>query len=258
MLERKESVRSSARSMRGFLVGCAVAAVCSAAQAEISNVVYTVKATNSLGSAMAEWTFQQGNWNPQTNTYSWIMQSPKELKDPNSGALIGTIHQANTVIIGDPQISLGFLVQAGAVNTTFEITSALLSFPAIPSAEGKASVQMGITDLNGDGSELMGLIPGPAAYHAQYNGFVPGGSDFSKLIGSVTASPGGSGNAFQNDPPVGNKPVGATVNDMSARIRFSLTALDTASGTSVYTIIPEPTSFALLAIGSIIAFWRRR
>jgi hypothetical protein len=231
----------------------ALALTAATASADISKVIYTIKAESSMGTASAEWLFEQGTWNPVTQTYFWNLTSPKELIDPNTNQVIATVQQANTFILNDPQVNVGFLVQAGNVNTTFEITSALLSFPTIPNADGKATAQMGITDLNGDGATLTGLYAGNSAYNALYNGT----NVFSSLIGMIAASPGGSGNAFQNDPPVGFKPVGANVSDMSARIKFSLTAFDTASGTSNFQIVPEPASFLVLAFGAMALFRRR-
>lgn len=224
------------------------------ASADISNIVYTIKAESSLGTATSQWVFNQGTWNPQTQTYFWSLAAPKELIDPNNQNVVATLQQASTFIKNDPQVNIGFLVQAGNVPTTFEITSAVLSFPTIPNADGKASVQMGITDLNGDGGTLTGLYPGNSAYNALYNGT----NVFSALIGMIAASPGGSGNAFQNDPPIGFKPVGANVSDMSARIKFSLSANDTASGTSNFQIVPEPASFFVIAIGAALTMLRRR
>jgi hypothetical protein len=189
--------------------------------------------------------------NYQGGTLSWQLGAPVTLTTSGGGSL-GVIQQAFVFYKDDPQVNLGFLVQAGAQTTEFTITSALLSFPTIAGAEGRASVQMGVSDLNGDGATLTGLLPGTSgtqAYQAQYNGYVPGGSLFSSLVDSVTAIPGGSGSAFADDPPIGYKPIAGPVNDMSSIVKFSLTPFDTASGTTNFEVVPEPATFALLALG---------
>lgn len=180
--------------------------------------------------------------------YHWELENPIELIDPYNNRVIGTLLEASTTLIGDPQISLGFLVQAGDVKTDFEISSALLSFPTINPAEGRASSQVTLTDLDGDGAAFSGGHSGKG-YIAQYNGYVPNGSTFTKLIGNFVAPPGGSNGISENDPLDGSfRAISGDVNNMSTQFRFSLSAFDTASGTSNFEIVPEPASIALLGL----------
>jgi hypothetical protein len=244
------------RTARTLLCVTAAVGCVSAALAEISDIVYSVVAENRSGRASFQAHFSEGSWDSERRIYSWRLSAPIELRD-DDGDLIAILQQGSTLVRGDPQISLGYLVQAGDSLTNFTITSALLSFPTMNNPDARASASMGITDINGDGAELIGLHDGPAAYLAQYNGFVPGGSTFSALIGSIKASAGGSGSAFQNDPPSGYRTISGNVNDMSVQFKFSLTAFDTSSGTSNFEIVPEPAAVALLVLGAL-ALLRRR
>lgn len=249
-------IACAARSVRALVCLPAVLFGVPAALADISDIVYSVVAENRSGRASFQARFSDGSWDSQRRIYSWRLREPVELRD-DEGDLIAVLQQGSTLVRGDPQISLGYLVQAGDSLTSFTITSALLSFPALNNPDARASASMGITDINGDGAELVGLHDGPAAYLAEYNGFVPGGSTFSALIGSIKASAGGSGSAFQNDPPSGYRTISGSVHDMSTQFKFSLTAYDTSSGTSNFEVVPEPVSVALLMLGAL-ALMRRR
>jgi hypothetical protein len=230
----------------------------SLASADYSKIVYQVTAKASDGSTGSMFVdFNQLNPNPLGAT--WALPEPVTLKSA-SGKTLGTVQYAWLELIADPEVNLGFLVQAGPVTTEFTITSALLSFPGINPASGKATVQVGVTDLNGDGATLTGLIPsagGDRVYRAAYNGSVPGGSEFTSLVSGVSAGPGSSNGTSIDDPAVGLKPIAGTVNDMSSMIKFSLTAFDTASGTTNYQIVPEPASIFVLGLGALALFRRR-
>ncbi|MHB9038345.1 MAG: hypothetical protein ACYC64_16950 [Armatimonadota bacterium] len=154
----------------------------------------------------------------------------------------------------DPVITLNFVVLSGTSNTSFTISSALLSFPAI-NAEGTASAGVTVTDINGDTATATGLIPGSKFYEAAYNG----SSVFAKLVTSpIVAAAYGSTTGSENVPPwVGM----GSVSSMQSKFSFSLTPGDSASGTSVYTIreVPEPTCLGVLAMGLVgLAAGRRR
>jgi hypothetical protein len=233
------------------LLGCA-----STALGDLSDIVFSVVAENRSGRATFQAHISEGSWDSQRRTYTWRLPQPVELRD-EEGDLIAVLQQGSTLVRKNPQISLGYLVQAGDSLTTFTITSGLLSFGTMNNPDARASASMGITDINGDGAELNGLHDGPAAYLAEYNGFVPGGSTFSALIGSIRASSGGSGSVFQNDPPSGYRRINGGVFDMSTQYKFSLTPFDTSSGTSNFEMVPEPAAVGLLALG-VLAMMRRR
>lgn len=245
------------RSVRTPLLSIlAVLGSVSTALGDISDIIYSVVAENRSGRATFTARFSDGSWDSQRRIFTWRLPLPVELRDEDDD-LIAILEQGSTQVRENPQISIGYLVQAGSSLTTFTITSALLSFSTMNNPDARASVSMGITDIDGNGAELRGLHDGPAAYLAEYNGFVPGGSTFSALIGSIVVGSGGSGSAFQNDPPTGYRMITGGVSDMSVQYKFSLTANDTSSGTSNYRIIPEPASIVLLGLG-VLKMMRRR
>lgn len=235
---------------------CLLGAV-AAAQADLSPVAFRIEATNLSGTGSFEVPSTSLQYNPQTQTYTWAQMTPVDLLS-GTGQVIATLDQAALRYVEDPQINLSFAVRAGQTNTTFTIQSALLSFPAISPARGRASAALTVTDTNNNGATLSGLgTPGTGVYLAQYNGFVPSGTTFSSLIATVAAGPGGSNAASQNDPAAGYRAIGVPVTDMSAQIAFTLTAEDLGSGTTNFEIIPEPATLTLLALGAL-ALVRRR
>jgi MYXO-CTERM domain-containing protein len=175
--------------------------------------------------------------------------------DITSGAnVIATVDNLSTMLICDPLVNLGFVVTAGGANAHVTIKSALLSFAAINNAHGTASAQIGITDNDGNGATLTGGGAGGMGYLAQYNGYVPGGTTFASLVPSFSVGTFGSDNRNGNVP---DTPIVPPVSNMSSQFDFTITANDSASGTSVYVITPEPGSLALLVLGGLALIRRR-
>ncbi len=237
------------------LVPVLLLASAATALAEIRDI-FTITAQCSYG--QATWRISGDVDLKDGEQFHWRLERPVQLIDPYTGWVVGTLQDAYTTLVGDPQISLGFLVQAGDVQTDFEISSALLSFPTINPARGRASSQVTLTDLDGDGARFLGGRSGKG-YLAQYNGYVPNGSTFTALIGDFVAPPGGSNALSENDPFDGSfRAIAGDVNNMSSQFRFSLSAFDTASGTSNFEIIPEPASIALLGLVGLTLLRRMR
>lgn len=221
-------------------------------QADTSDIVFSVTATNAGGSGTFEVPADDLIFDPATGGYRWAQQTPVPIFDEVTRGIVATLVTGNLFIQTDPQINLGFSVQAGDSDTEFTITSALLSFPTISNAEGRASAGLTATDVTGDGATLTGTGPGGGAYLAQYNGFVPGGATFSELVPSVVAPQFGSWSEFENDPNGGGfRAIADPVSDMSAQLNFTLSQNDLASGTTNFIIVPEPASLMLIAIGAL-------
>jgi hypothetical protein len=245
-------------SRRGAMIAGAALLVASAtAAADISPVIFHIQATTATGTDTWMATVDQGEFGPG-GTYSWTLADDIELRS-QTGELLGTLSSATTFIIEDPVVSIGFAVQAGAADTVFTITSALLGFPAINPAEGRATGSITGTDTTGDGFNIAGQH-GTAMVTAQYNGLAPGGTVFANLLTLPLSSPTpfDSDSANEASPFMGFAPIAGTVNDISLQYSFSLTAGDIASGTGVFVVVPGPGAAGVLGLIGLVAMRRRR
>jgi len=249
---------------RTVLVGCVVVAAMMLAPAALANDIigniFQVTVTTEGGTTIGFLgVSSEGTWDGQM--YSWALDADYPFMD-GQGQEVARLEQGTFVQIQPPsggrqvpQVTLGFAVTAGSATTTFDIRSALLSFPTMFNPTGKAIVGMNVSDRAPfGGATLTGLGPlSGGAYVAQYNGAVPGGTTFSELITSPVVVP-----AFGQTTANGDSnwlPIAGTVSDISAQLTFTLTARDSASGTSNFEIVPEPASLLLLAG---LALLRRR
>lgn len=229
--------------------------------ADISETVFVIQATNANGTGTYVAHFNQGRMEGGGD-YQWQLPGTMCLQS-DSGAPIAMLNQA--VIQGhqDPDVTLSFNVFAGAVETTFTITSATVSFASMSGAQGRASGSLSITDLNGDGVTLHNSAGSAGAFTAYFNGAPPSGTVFHNLFSSpITTAISGNTVTASEDFPGGGAFSGipGTVTDISSQFHFTLSPNDMASGTSVFTIqpIPSPGSVALLGLGGLIAVRRRR
>ena len=242
----------------GLAAAAAVGIVATApASADISQVVLRIEASNANGTGAWNAMINTGEFGPD-GTYSWTLSSPVEIRS-TSGALLATLTSGSTYIVEDPLVSLGFSVQAGGMDTTFQITSALLSFPGINPAEGRVSGGITGTDITGDGVSLTG-VSGASMISAQHDGIVPTGTTFADLIAGplTTMDAFGSVSESEASPASGFTPIGGTVSDISLRYAFTLTAGDIASGTATFVVLPAPGAAGVLALAGVAALRRRR
>lgn len=226
----------------------------STASADLSNVVFRIEATNSLGSGVYEVTADQGSWDG--DTYTWGGGNVDIMDE--GGNVIATLMHAQVNAVADPQVGILFDVVAGATDTQFTISSGELSFPAITNATGVASAGLTVTDAGQDNGAIAtgNGGSGGSAYQANYNGLAPAGTLFAEFIPSVIVStPGGSSTGSGSTG--GFIAIPGTVTSMSAQYSFMLSALDSASGTSNFVIVPEPASVALLALGALALIRRK-
>ncbi len=232
------------------------------------DVLFSIRATNSLGTALHEIRARDlgSAFSSDSDDIAWSETTNISLV--SGGRQIASLQQFGFEYLrpalfsdaaSNPTISLQFAVQSGPELTEFEITSALLTFDTMVNPEGRAIAAFTITDgqrpEDSDGATLVGLQPGDdhlGGFLASYNGLGRAGTRFSTLIQQMYAGPEQSVSAFENDPTLGRRDVIESVSSMSTQLRFSLTAGDTASGTTNYEMfVPEPASLALLALGML-------
>ena len=241
--------------MREIALAAGVVALAGSATAwgDIGDPVLIYEATNAMGSGSFTVSEDDGAWDG--DTWFWMAFEPIQIFT-DSGDLIVTLTQGSALFQEDPVIGLGFAVLAEDFDTTFTITSATLTFDTITDAEGRTSGGITLTESNGDTALLTGLQAGGTLFHADYNS----GSTFANLL----TGPFSEGDAFGTTSATDEFPAGGAfapmgdVSDISVEWSFELSANDQASGTSVFVVIPTPASFALIAIGGLVAGRRRR
>jgi MYXO-CTERM domain-containing protein len=167
-------------------------------------------------------------------------------------------------------IDMNFNVTAGPGSdpTTFELISPLLGFDTINGATGQASGTLGGSDQNADGITITPGLPGipNSGMAATYNGMHTLGTDFRDyFMGPMVNTPGQSvgeaGNMPGYDPfnPVEIfLPLVGPVSSLSSTFGFTLSAGDSAGGTSSWVIIPAPGAVTLLGLSGLFLGRRRR
>jgi hypothetical protein len=189
-------------------------------------------------------------------TYGYELDAPVTINSAG-GTQLGTLNSLGLVFNADPAVSLEFSVRAGAYGTNFTITSATISFDPISaaSAVAYATAAVTVTDRNSNGATLTGLFAGNKAYQARFNG----STVWTSLLNNLSAGAGSTNNADDRTPtlPTIWQSVGYQVSMISSQFKFHLTALDSASGTSMFEVVPEPATLGLLGLGLLLVLRRR-
>ncbi len=220
-----------------------------AARAEFIGNLITVEAVNSDGRGV--WQIPVPPNSPDMVDYTHPV--PVELRDAEN-MLIGTIDDVMVHLDGDPVASVSFVATAGAFPTTFSVSSAVVSFPAIlnPSANAQATVTL--TDTSTNGASLTPVAPNTGVFLPTYNG----STLFFPLVGPQTISMGGMVTASED---TGNQTILGSVSSIQARFNFTLSAMDVANGFGRFEVVPEPGTIALAAVAAAVgalALRRRR
>lgn len=179
--------------------------------------------------------------------WDWSLPAPAEFH--SNGRLLGALHGLTLGIDADPGVSLGFAVTAGPAGSSFTITSSVVSFDPIVWPLAYASAGVTVTDNDGDGATLSGLHAGSSAYEARYNAAPVTWTGL--LDNPVVAGPDDSTTVSDRYPVSGRQPIFDTLTSISSQWKFSVSANDSASGTSRFdVIVPEPATLALLTLGT--------
>lgn len=235
--------------------------------AEISETIFMIEAQAADLTARFSVPLTSGNING--NTLSWTLDHEIPLVS-KTGTQLGILRQASVQYIADPVVVLNFLVSTGGAAANFTVTSANLGFTGIPGARGRAQAELTVTDFGGDGASLTGNFPNNDSFRTFYNdiGAVPAtGTTFATLTPGISSSPFSGATSSEGYPDsVGgfttvNELGGSlgTVSSMSSQWKFRVSQNDSASGTSVYVIIPEPSSALIGVLGmGLLGLIRRR
>ncbi len=215
--------------------------------------IVRVDADNERGAGFFQYVFVPGP--PIDGVWQWrLAPGMGKIRGPQ-GELIGEIENLELVINTDPFVTLNFSAVAGPFGTNFTITSAVIPFVPIANPDAYATAAITVTDNNLNGATLTGLLPGTKAYRAYYNAPAV---DWAVLVDPVVAPAGASAVGGERRPALPQlwETIAGNVDQIGSQFRFHLTALDSASGTSRFEVVPEPVSLALLALGGLLV--RRR
>jgi hypothetical protein len=146
----------------------------------------------------------------------------------------------------DPAVQLIFAVNNLTANVgTFTLNSSVVGFSPLVNPSGFASAGLTLTDNNSDGGTLTGLYSGGKAYEADYNG----SAVFSDNVSTFTSPVDNTITASERVPGIGNNVISGSVSNIESQFSFTLSGYDSASGTSNFKIIPEPSTIALALLG---------
>ena len=212
--------------------------------AQVSDTVFTIWARNDSGSGSYSARLDEGQWDPNSEAFTWTLPGQIEIYDDDSGEWVASLLNASLFVRATQacKIDLNAGVFSGNSETTFGMGSPLVSFETVPTvyAQARATATVTLTHISGDYAYLVGLgPPGTGVFRSYYNGYLSEGTRFTHLVGSIYVNSGGTAEASQADPPFAYRPVGEDVWDMSTEVAFKLTAGDLAFVTTT-SIMPEP------------------
>jgi len=240
-----------------FLAVCGgvVSTLVGAASADIIGNPITVTVQNDTGVGSFNVTLAECNYDAGSQQWVYLQQGSRTVMS-GDGRPLATFSGLTMFMAHDPAISLGFALQAGSTPTLVTISSALLTFPTIVNPTAHSSAGMTITDnsLDGTGVAMAGQYGG-FGYQASYNGLVPGGSLYSLHAPSFFSLGDGTSNSESGN---NNAPIAGNVSSMSASFSFVISASDSVSGTSNFTVLPAPGAIAMLGLGGLALARRRR
>lgn len=263
-------------------IGCVLVAVLllisgSLAQADISNIIFQIEATNSLGSDSFTVYDDDLVYNPIQKTYSWDLGGMQDLQT-SPVDIIGTLESA-TLAISDlswnyPRIYMNLVFQAGVLDVTeVRVRSPLVSFLTLPdgTSSGRATTSFSLTNTfdplhPGVLAELEGLgdpNDGHGMHTAWYNSVAeppdsPDGTEWAHLVNYVSAATEGDTITIGGkQPDVGFQAIGDNLYNLSTEVGFSITAGDHMSTNTTWIVMPEPASLGLLALATVVLLRRR-
>jgi hypothetical protein len=214
-----------------------------------ASVLVTVNASSGDQTATQQFLIQGSGGQAQ-----WSLPTSVVLV-ANNGAQLGTLKNLDIQTDADPYVNLHFSVEAGASDTTFDVSSAVVSFVPMLNPVGYASAGVTLTS-DDNGAPILGLFSGDT-YEARYNSTTV----YTDLIPSFAAPADQSVTNSDRNPISGNGPISGDVTSIQSEFDFTLSALEQASGTSRFELdantTPEPATLSLLALGGL-AMLRRK
>ena len=181
----------------------------------------------------------------------WTLAAPITMMAGNT--TLGRITELSLQTDYEPYVNLKWAVEAGATDTTFDFSTAVVSFSPLTNPQAYASAGVTLTG-DSDGATITGLFDGGNIYQARYNG----GTVYANLVGGFSVGADDSQTHRDRLPASGYATISGSVYSIESQTKFTLSALDQASATSRFEVIPEPaTLFALFGVALPMLLKRR-
>jgi hypothetical protein len=225
--------------LAGLVVAACLSVSATAVHAEFLGNLLSITASSDAGTAETNIPLPDPLPNGQSPGYLQL-SSPElfELRT-DQGELIGTVGDLQIALDGDPLANISFTATAGGSDTTFSLSSAIVSFAAMTNPHAMASAEMTLTDNDGSGASIDVVSPNAGLFQAVYNG----SATYAELLGSASFTGGASASTAEDTSGV----IGASVSSIQGVWQFTLSAGDGTRGRGEFQVVPEPSSLLLVA-----------
>jgi hypothetical protein len=162
--------------------------------------------------------------------------------------LDGFIENLKLTMKADPEVGIEFGLRAGSLTTNYSILSYVVSFGSMVNPTAYASAGVTLTDrITASGAAITGLLPEGKTHQARYNG----SSVFANLVDGFAIPSGTVTHSEENGNEFNMITINDTLTSIESEFYFTLTARDSASGTSTFVVVPEPATIGLLGLGTL-------